>query len=229
MSKKKSTISAAVIRLDENGCRLELESGKFKSTKYIDPTELIQAFNDTSFETGLLPTGCKYYARRGDHELVVLQLDATRIDVPISSRERVGNENVLQGVPFPRTLFLILLYRGRPNTNRPNLLVPNGVRIFSLASDLLTIDQRIYSFPYGNVSPVDGHVCFGGNNLEVRSLKGTTGIISTFMNAPFNNDMNYGAMDRMREYAASGIFPMEKLTAAGTLKDAIARIFTANT
>ena len=86
-------------------------------------------------------------------------------------------------VPYPSLMFFFTVKEGKIDKST----------VFAVKeSKLQDINDEtpLYNYPYGNVSPFSGRICWGSNSLpKIKSFRELDTHVTLFINSPTNNDL----------------------------------------
>lgn len=85
-------------------------------------------------------------------------------------------------LPYPSILFCLYARSGRIVNSSCYTLCEKDMNVLSLES-------KLYAFPFGNVNPVNGNICWGNNNLgDIRDLESMRSVVTIFFSSESNMD-----------------------------------------
>lgn len=82
-------------------------------------------------------------------------------------------------IPFPALLMKLKFVDG----------VRQIAEIYALDTDHPTNDSKVYCYPFGNVDPQDGHICFGNISMDITSVEDAPKVFQFFIEGQTNNDL----------------------------------------
>lgn len=85
-------------------------------------------------------------------------------------------------IPFPSLIFFFEVEEGLIKYSQ----------VFSIKEKAANINGTtiLCNYPYGNVSPYEGRICWGSNSLpRIKSFKEFDSLVALFINSPTNNDL----------------------------------------
>lgn len=169
---------------------------------YIKYSKFMDALNiNTEFTSGLLPPGTVFYAvSRGD-EIIAIEVPKHRRKIKVlhpygynfhasevtdllKFNESHTRDSIVSEVPV-RLPSLLFIFRLRTNTTFRS-------EVYALSEPLTSLDQRLYTFPLGNVYS-DGTICWG--DVPIATANNTLSLGSApylFLDSKFNEDLDRG-------------------------------------
>jgi hypothetical protein len=149
-----------------------------KKIKNVSFSDLIKELNShvSGFNSGILPRGVKFIKEAKEYTYVAIE---TLPNVKTFNYYN-GSKNNTVNMPFPPLLFIF-----KVNGNK---II--DVRVFALSNTLLSFNDTLYSFPFGNIYN-DGRVCWGSAKIDFsfKSYLHLLSIMATFLGSSFNGDL----------------------------------------
>lgn len=137
-------------------------------------------------------------------------------------------------IPYPSCLFVLEATNGQ-------LVSSHCYCTAESKMDDLKEDTRLFAFPFGNVQPSDGYICWGTNHLGViNSYSDLKNAIITFFSSETNSDYvtkgssfqgykNYrsflSALGRLKKFPAKALVPSFYCKTVGSLLDNFINVY----
>lgn len=132
--------------------------------------------------TPLLPRGTLMYGENKDKTVLSVTMEHPKKMFDI----RYAGDDELYCIGFPR---LIIQYKLESCINKRYRITEMKVYAVEDDGQPITHESKIYYFPYPNVSPSHGLVCWGNNErVEIDSLVELERALIWFVSAPFSED-----------------------------------------
>ncbi len=195
------------------------ETDQPQKVKHVALQDLIEAFQDQTMSSPLLPPGTVQYWRGSSNETLAVFTPAHKRTMLLCGRE-------YKDMPVPPTLFVFQLYR-----YEDSLSIGNSA-VFVLKDDFRGEGTWLHKFPYGNVFD-DNRICWGEVNPGLKSVYQVGSLVDMFLGSDFNLDLSgmyrqdrwndtehgvdlYGFWDKMSKLDQ---VPDELLIDVGTYRD----------
>lgn len=168
---------------DPNHASVTMVDGSVKKNKYVDIENLVDALEEhlnvyeDTVRTGPMPRG--FVDSNFDYRTLT-----GRVAVYMPAAVRRMNFNGEKAmIPFPN---IVLIYEFKNG-------VHNATQAFSVKEDHIEkvrSTTKLYNYPFGNVSPGGGHVCWGSNEHEKLNAIADINIFTDkFLNSLTNQDL----------------------------------------
>ena len=179
------------IKNDSPSANLTIINNGLEKKKNISTEDLTSHLvSDYKLNTGLLPTGTRYFSGAKSNYNISIELPAKIRSMKVYSSGSRKKE--VMEIPFPVCSF---------NFNIQNYEL-RDTRIFSMKHPLQTEKDAMYCFPFGNVYG-DGRVCWGSVKLsKVSKPMELVSIITLFLGSEFNGDLanNFNTKDKVGNF-----------------------------
>lgn len=164
------------------GITVTKTDGLSETVKNIELEDLKEVFaNNIPMETGMLPKGCIYMARKETH--IILLIEVTPKKHSIIYRGRSTSNANRREVPMPTLVFGLHYNQG----------VLNHSYCATTQLPITSMETPTFRFPLGNVYD-DSRICWGNvSHNPIQQILETSEIPALFFGAPFNGDLSSGA------------------------------------
>lgn len=201
-----------------------LESGQVKSTlmsedglkqvKMNSFQEFINAASQQEINLPILPFGTISFYRSKTHDHYLLYLP------PFTKNAKYKDNNgskEYKDLIFPPTIFYVLsdIWTGRKDKDLVNKYA-SSARIFALGGPLLTMEDKLYAYPYSNTYE-NGGICWGTvNNANLRAYIANTplqieNLPQIFLNSEWNDHVQRETKARMDYVSEKKEIPLKYL------------------
>ena len=155
------------------------------SVKYITHGSLVSSLtNGLVMQTNMLVRGTRFYF--GDASKYIVGIET----VPKVRQVLYGYEKPYKKlyVPFPPCLFFFKVVNG----------VMTNSYAFGLRNSIMTYDDTLYRFPFGNVYD-SGIICWGYVDIQdaLKSPMQLGSYLAAFFDSPYNGDLHDGCYKRI--------------------------------
>jgi hypothetical protein len=162
------------------------------TTKHITRGSLLSSITSgMTLKTDLLVRGTRFYF--GEPEKYIVGIES----VPKVRPLLFGYEEPYKKlyVPYPPCLFFFKVVNG----------VVNETYLFSLRNSIMSYNDSLYRFPFGNAYD-DGRVCWGyaGSGEALKSPMQLGSHLAAFFDSPYNGDLQEGSFRKItpKDYPA---------------------------
>ena len=155
--------------------KVKYNNGIAGCSKTVSISSFSEAFlKNSSLSTGILPIGARFFIG-----------SASQYCIGIETSPMVRTCNILSDnkdkipLPFPPCLFIFFVKHKRLSESF----------LFALKSNIFTMGEVLYKFPYGNVHS-DGYICWGDVHVsDLKSCIEVSSAVHSFFNSEFNSDL----------------------------------------
>lgn len=220
-----------ILEINDYGIVVKTQENGVINSKIVDPEDIARALaNQVKIDTGILPRNTRYYAKKDNGGVIVLEMPehTRRIE-----HSRVGESYI---VPMPYTCFVIFYHTN--NDRYSDTYYVYQTFLFATMGPILDSSTVLYRFPFGNVGS-NGLVCWGTVQMPtVSSLSELSIVPELLLGSKFNGDLGAGSFMEfehpdnpnvrifqiahlMRYLDGKDSFPYEILVRNGILKDVL--------
>lgn len=164
-----------------------------KAISLPDLLDALSAYKSTS--NGMLPRNTRMMETCGNEVALAFEFEKTNRTLTFSTN--ADGATTIEGCSLPAGVIFIKLIK--ENTGRYRHI---NSYIFAIRGKRISFPtDELYSYPLPNIYP-DGRICWGDVSLgEIMSLSASEGILSSFFNNNFNNDLFYSRLSAECPYA----------------------------
>jgi len=176
------------IKIDESGTStVSMVRGGQTHNRAVSFSEVLGLLGEaTSFDTGLLPPGTRYFWHKGNKAVLVVEVPSHRRTLLVK-HDYSSITHTIENVPLPNTIFIFKIVKSIGTYSISQIQLHAGKRGIELDAE-----TPLFEYPTPNVE--GGRICWGYDGKVLNGLKhlsGIEGAVRAFYRTNFNDHIWY--------------------------------------